>query len=171
MRSDMSKIVLQGGVSNKYRPFDKRKIACVTNYEGTEPLEMGRESMSIKSPGWDAKQSNVTFKPLKRWLSAQVGRPWSEVYAEMSNKFLPAMRHSLRGGVEGEVSQKCFPGADGTLCFGSKYHGVKEASFNDYYVDPASGMLCRSIRNWGRTRWSSVLKKLNFLSGLAVAKP
>ena len=151
MRTDMNHVVLQGGAAGKFRPFEGRAVRGHRTSEGFEPLEVGRVRMKVRTGRWDDACHNVTFAPIRRWLASQVGRLWSEVNAELSSRHLPALQQSLREWVADEVARNCYRESDGSLCFGSRFSGVQPVTWNDYYVDPVSGLLCKSVNE--RVNW------------------
>lgn len=174
MRQDMYRVVNQGGNAHKFHPFMGRTVQQFRtggrdDFEpqdygfypqavDVEPVEVGRAKMRVT--GSRHGGDNVTFAPLRRWLASQVGRRWSEVYAEMSAKYVPAMGRSLREWLAGEVAIDCYRSEDGTLLVNTTYRGVQEAgAWSDFYVDPDTGLLCKSARNWGRTRWKDQLAR------------
>lgn len=154
MRNDMSKVVNQGGESRKIRPYVGRKVECIKDAEGYMPIESGRVRMRDRRIGWGDEKSNVTYKPIRRWLAAQVGRPWDSVYAELSARYLPRMGESLRSWVNGEVSQDCWRNNANELVFNSTFAGVRDVGFNDFYVDPVTRLLCASARACSRSLWA-----------------
>jgi hypothetical protein len=136
----MPRLINQGGNPNKFRPYVGRKVPLCRTDDGFEPLEAGRVRMRDKRLGWN-EFDNVTFAPLRRWLAAQVGRPWAEVYAELPGRYIPTTGQSPRAWAAREVAQNCWRNAEGALVFNASYGGVREVTFNDFYVDPETGRL------------------------------
>lgn len=109
-------------------------------YVDFEPVEIGRVTIRKDRD----RGHNVTRAPLNRWLAAQVGRPWSEVRAELSSKHVPGLYGSLKEWITDRVAEKCFRSGD-ALYFCTRHCGVQEVGWNDFYVDPNTGILHASV--------------------------
>lgn len=157
MRKDMNKVVVKGGPSGQYRPFLFGRTVRVL--DDAEPVEVGRVRMKQRHAGYNDGPNSTAYGTLKRLVASRVGKPWATVYSELSGKYLGALGKSLREWVADNVSQDCYRNAEGVLCFNSAYYGVEEVTYNEYYVDPGTGLLCRtqSLANQRMSRYKSQL--------------
>lgn len=150
MRQDMNRLLVTGGRPGHSAAFSGRVVKMLTS---EDPMEVGRAPIRPSQDGWDRYGASAHFRPavLKRFLAARTGQPWAAVYAEASSQYVPAMSRTVREWLDEYVSQNVFRNANNELVFGSKYAGVQSVTYNEYYVDPDSGLLCASQRSrYGR---------------------
>jgi len=78
--------------------------------------------------------------PFDRFLNSRLGRPWDEVYSEMSGAFdhrsLPG--YSFFRDLRWHVQTDCWVGAD----TGSIFSGYGSRVEDEFYVHPWTGLLC-----------------------------
>ena len=83
--------------------------------------------------------------PMSRFLESRVGRPWDDVYSEITQQFKAKSyeRYQLDRNLEFEVEQNCWIGESGTVydCHGNwPLH-------NTLYVHPFTRLLCFADKN------------------------
>lgn len=156
MRKDMSKIIVERprvGHSRRYAKPGRSRV--VTDDDG-DPLD-AREP--TRRPA-RTKYLNENLAPLKRYLDAQVGRPWSKVYAEIATHLRPSstvqqhVRDHLTDFVA--ISTRMVGGA---VHVQPRYGGpvpLAEARCH-FFVHPKSGLLKRNTlrptSSWYRTQY------------------
>lgn len=154
MRKDMSKVIVErprhDHAGKRYRPGRTR---VVTDDDG-EPLR-AREPMRRADK---TKNLNENLAPLKRYLNAQVGRPWNKVYADIAENLRPSstVQQHVRDHVEDFVAIRTRM-KDGVVMTASARFGSERPLAEDYrqlYVHPRSGLLKVNPhwRTW-RRRW------------------
>jgi hypothetical protein len=80
MRRDMDKVLCE-------RPRQGARFERRSRYRG--PLENAPSFESTSRNRGGCKSLNEHLGPLRRWLRAQVGRPWSAVYSELRANISP----------------------------------------------------------------------------------
>jgi hypothetical protein len=146
MRKDMSKVIVERprhGHSQRYvRPGRTRPLED----EDGEPL---RAREPVRSLPYKSKALNENLAPLKRYLSAQVGRPWNKVYSEISANLKPTstVQQHVRDHIEDFVAIKTRMEAGKVRTSRSKF-GCGDVALEDdwrpYYVHPKTGLLRRN---------------------------
>jgi len=131
------------------------RTRAVTDDDG-EPLR-AREPMRRPDR---TKSLNENLAPLRRYIEAQVGRPWNKVYADISANLRPSstVQQHVRDHVEDFVAFRTRM-KDGVVMTTSVRHGGERKLTEDHrklYVHPRSGILKRNP-HWGawRRRFSS----------------
>jgi hypothetical protein len=141
MRKDMSKVIVE-------RPRLDHRGAWARRGR-SRPLE-DEEGASLREriPTRDPKQTkwlNENLAPLKRYLAAQVGRPWSKVYSEICANLRPSstVQQHVRDHVEDIVAVKTRM-RDGKVVTLGRYGGETpaEREWRRLYVHPRTGLLC-----------------------------
>lgn len=82
MRSDMNKVIVERpriGHSDGFHDWRRAK-----DFTGEDAPY--RESMKVRY-GWNTKSLNENLRPLERWINAQVGRKWDDVYSDICSNF------------------------------------------------------------------------------------
>jgi hypothetical protein len=136
MRKDMAKVIVE---RPRIRASGKGKgrlqdIEHLPSYEG-----MGRAAALRCS---DRKVLNEKLAPLRRYLAAQVGRPWNKVYSEISAHLRVSsavqqhVRDHLRDFVNLKPSRNIHPWSEARA-------GLWRQPF---FVHPCTGLLCRTNR-------------------------
>lgn len=158
MRDDIAKVIVErprrggrsGKLSKQYRrQFDWKRLI----EEGREDDSPARESMRFKF-GWDRKQFDDFLSPILGFLKKSVGRPWDDVWSEISAHLTLAsttQRHVL-GHVLDYVETNTLEWPDGEITDsrGRELGGFFRGSF---YVCPSTGVL-REAETRKRYRWS-----------------
>lgn len=142
MRNDMAQLVSKKvrRVSLVRRPG--RPARDLDDLPSRERIERGR-----------CHHNNVANgAPLKRWLQAQVGRPWRAVYAELCGRFDARNNQAAaaRKWVGELVERSAFRARDGVIKTVGTWGG--ETTVTGLYVDPESGLLQYAARPNYRAR-------------------
>ncbi|MCA3019322.1 MAG: hypothetical protein ING73_03165 [Rhodocyclaceae bacterium] len=140
MREDMYKVIVE-------RP---RKGSRMRSREGRlyRASEDVPHKQGMKQGLTNRKWLNENLAPLRRWLNAQVNRPWALVYAELCANI--DRRNTVQDHIFAHIShfvEKNVRVIDGELYAGSdNWRGLVriEDSYADLYVHPETGIL-RSI--------------------------
>lgn len=126
-----------------------------------------REGIKAHSRG-GTKSFNEHLGPLRRYLDAQVGRPWNKVFGEICahiNRNSVVQDH-VRDHVEDYVTTNVIE-FDGVLCFGEGgyRHGRPLADFRwkPWYVCPRTGILRRVKARLKPTRPANTKKYPSFI--------
>lgn len=154
MRKDMSKIIVErprmGRASVGLRPGRSR---VVVDDDG-EPVRAAREP---KGPPRKTKTLNENLAPLKRYLAANVGRPWNKVFSEISQhlKASSTVQQHVRDHIEDFVAVKTRMRA-GKVVANWRFGGERELdqSYQHYYVHPRTGLLKKNDKrvSWQKAR-------------------
>jgi hypothetical protein len=137
------------------RPRHQSRIATTDDPKGYKKKLLGKdsdledlpskESMTRKY-GYDRKELNEHLNPLRRFLVAQVGRPWDKIFSEVCeniNLNSTVQRH-IRQHLFDTVEENTYTGADGKFwyrsAYGSAEHPICE-SYKDLFIDPETGLL------------------------------
>jgi hypothetical protein len=132
MRSDMAKVIVERPRRNAYRSLKGRVVAL-------EDLPSHEGMRRAKALRGERKQLNENLNPLKRYIERQVGRPWRKVYAEISQnlRISSTVQQHVRDHLHDFVAVK--PRRINRW-------GTIGLWWQPFYVDPASGILCRTDR-------------------------
>jgi hypothetical protein len=147
MREDMSKVVIErprwghslpsGKTRLRIRRYDPEK-----DYDDLPKRVSGSRSKYIGK--WDTKSFSDFLNPLRRFLRANVGRQWDQVYSEMKEHLDDRKvtgRHVFEH-VDMDVETHPLIGDDGEL-YTTRYRGGLNPIY-EFYVDPRTGLLCWS---------------------------
>lgn len=136
MRPDMAKVIVE-------RP---RRLEGFSRKGRVLPLEElpRHEGMRVRHVrNWGGKVLNENLAPLRRYLVRQVGRPWNKVYAEVSAHLRPtsAVQQHVRDHLHDFVAVK-----PRRLANQLRQRPGSDLWFQPFYVDPRTGLLCRTDR-------------------------
>lgn len=150
MRGDMPKVIVErprrgAGWVRKGRPLRD------------DDLELSEAGLKahVRLRG-ESKSLNENLAPLKRYLAAQVGRPWDKVWSEVCKSLKPS--NTVQQHVRDHVSD--FVAVNTSLKDGEVWVQGRgrwgaparlKDSFVELYVDPKSGLL---LRNKHRASWA-----------------
>jgi hypothetical protein len=104
------------------------------------------------------KHLNENLAPLRRYLAAQVGRPWSKVYSEIAENLKPTstVQQHVRDHVEDIVAVKCRMKGGAVFTSGGRFGGERPLSqeWRKLYVHPRTGLLRRNDTavTWAQAR-------------------
>lgn len=136
MRPDMAKVIVERprrleGFSRKGRVLPPDDLAS-------------HEGMRLRHVrNWGGKVLNENLAPLRRYLERQVGRPWNKVYAEISAHLRPtsAVQQHVRDHVQDFVAVN-----PRRLAHQLRQRPGSDLWHQPFYVDPRTGLLCRTAR-------------------------
>lgn len=155
MRKDMSKVIVErprlGRASAGLKPGRTRALVD----DDGEPLR-AREP---KGPARKTKNFNENLNPLKRYLAANVGRPWNKVYSEISAQLKPTstVQQHVRDHLDDFVAVKTRMKGGQVMTtprFGGELSLERDRRL--YFVHPRTGLLKKNSK---RTSMAA-LKKL-----------
>lgn len=139
MRQDMAKVIVTrprtgGGLTRKGRdkPFED------------QPKMEGLKKRHQK--GWNQKQLNEYLSPLYRYLEAQVGRPWNDVYSEIRAQIKPG--NTVQEHVLLHVNEKVLTTVvkndnfDPCYCY-QRWGNTYQIENGRLFVHPDTGILTR----------------------------
>src|ERR1043166_2922797 len=99
---DMAKVIVEGSRHGG----DGGKSVPVKGWYKNAGLDDLPAKEGIRRPyGFSRKELNENIEPLRRYLRRQVGRPWNDVYSEISQHLRPtnAVQQHVRDHVRWEV--------------------------------------------------------------------
>lgn len=133
MREDMAHVVVE---RPRLKPFKVRKGRSVSLEDMPSHVGM-RRGHALHG---DRKELNENLAPLRRYLEKQVGRPWNKVYAEIARhlRIDSTIQQHVRDHIRDFVAIKPRRIAS-NWSFGHVW-------WQPLYVDPATGLLCRTDR-------------------------
>ncbi len=144
MRKDMSKVIVE-------RPRIGRSVAgkrpgrtrALVDDDG-EPIRAIKTAREPEGRAQKNKSLNETLNPLKRYLAANVGRPWDKVYSEISEHLKPTstVQQHVRDHLEDFVAVRTRMKA-GQVMVTPRYGGERPLTehYSLYYVHPRTGLL------------------------------
>lgn len=169
MRKDINKVLCE---RERRRSKDK-----FHNYRSTLKQEFLRDPEGAsgglltkgKIYGYDRKDFNENLNPLKGFLRKSVGRPWDDIYSELSQSL--DRRSVINQHVFDHLMQYVAVNTmekDGKLYVLSKYSGTVpiENSYHDYYVHPVTRIL---VKVGGKT-YRQKMKEIERIKEEALAK-
>jgi hypothetical protein len=139
MREDMFKVIVE-------RPRWGSRMRGINRAADLD--EDARAHESIKRRHVVRKSLNENLAPLRRWLEAQVDRPWDKVFAELCEHIdrRSTVQQHIHQHVEDFVDV-CVVVIDGVRCvpgFGGGLRRLDGASSAPLFVDPDTGILRRN---------------------------
>lgn len=151
MRDDMAKVVTERprrGHRNESRKTTGGRIRSYDpdrEYDEPTRLPVARD----RQYGFKAKEFSDLINPLKRYLRSCIGKPWSKVHSELSQKL---DRRSTSGShiwdhVMREIETDCYIGEDRLAYSNKRTYRVSERPIVGLYVHPKTGL----IRDQGRS--------------------
>ena len=156
MRKDMAKVIVE-------RPRRGRAVAgmkpgrtrALVDDDG-DPIRV-KGAREPKGREVKTKYLNETLNPLRRYLEAQVGRPWNKVYAEISENLKPTstVQQHVRDHVEDFVAVKTRMRA-GEIYVTVRWGRTSKLAdaWQPLYVHPRTGLLRKNTfwKSWGAKR-------------------
>jgi hypothetical protein len=106
MRKDMAKVIVERprlGHKDSYKP-----LRASRKHDVSEDAPHGESMTKPHRMHYEGKRLNENLAPLKRFLAAQVGRPWDKVYSEINEhvKVTNAVQAHVREHIAGFVALK-----------------------------------------------------------------
>jgi hypothetical protein len=136
MRSDMARVIVERPRIPAFntRKGRRRPLEDLPSHEGM------RRSRAMCG---DRKELNENLTPLRRYLERQVGRPWDKVYSEIAAHLRvdSIVQQHVRDHLRDFVSVK-----PRRLNHGWGSVGCGDLWWQRLYVDPVTGLLCRTDR-------------------------
>lgn len=139
---------LGGDGHRKSREKGSRKAAQRDSLEDRYAL---RENIRYLAKIGNSTSPEDNLEPLKRWLCAQAGRPWAEVYAKLGGIARPDSMHGthIRQHLWDFVYKSTWLDAEGKIVVANKWGSIvypaenarKTWVGNRYFVHPVSGIL------------------------------
>ncbi len=156
MRKDMSKVIVERPrVGRSWAGKKPGRTRVVTDDDG-EPLRAAKGSVrEPKARARKTKSLNENLNPLKRYLAANVGRPWAKVYSEISEHLKPTstVQQHVRDHLEDFVAMKA-RSEKGVLMANTRWG--RPVPLSDchqlYYVHPRTGLLRKNEHRVSRTQ-------------------
>jgi hypothetical protein len=127
------------------------------------PDELLPKYEGIRRPHMNRKMFTDLLGPLRRWLRAQIGRPWNDVYSEACAVIKPdsVIRAHVKTHLLEFVQRHTFMRDGRVWCFSERW-GSPEMLIelagpgrcrSAFYVDPETGFLCEIPRRQNRPRY------------------
>ena len=139
MRRDMAKVIVEGARHGG----DGGKSVPVKGWYKNAGLDDLPAKEGMRRPyGFGRKELNENIEPLRRYLRRQVGRPWNDVYSDISQHLRPtnAVQQHVRDHVGWEVEQDVAV-IDGKVYFCRGWRAKYPMRRGELYVDPETGTL------------------------------
>jgi hypothetical protein len=144
MRADMYKVIVER--PRRGKAGDALAARLRRDFDG--PMRLGMRA------GYGYRSLNENLAPLRRYLHAQIGRPWNKVFSEICgeidrrNTVQQHIHQHIRDfiAIEVEVREGRLVDLAGRWGFLSKDSGISQ----ELYVDPRTGLirLNRRYRSW-----------------------
>lgn len=164
MRNDMAKVVTERprrGHSEPSKKWGRRlsKAEYVLDDHGASRAPIARR----RQYGSNWKEFSDLLGPLRRYLRAQVGRPWDKIWSEITQTL---DSRSLTGQhifdhIRWEVEQEAWIGDDGRLYHKRRWGSIE--LLTGLFVHPVSGILCYKSerpRGFRAGRWLAAQRAL-----------
>ncbi len=160
MREDMFKVIVE-------RPRWGRKYAAKSKlrYDKYPDRKHATGRRLVLEHRGYTKDLNENLAPLKRYLKKQVGRPWSKVYAEISEHLdaSSTVKQHVRDHLTDFVLVKVSVARDGSYMAASHWGGPQSPDrwWAELYVDPKDGLIKRTdklCRKLGLTHYRDKLR-------------
>jgi len=155
MRKDMAKVIVERPrIGHSKRWVKPGRTRPLVDDEGN-PLRASAREPKKATP--KTKALNENLSPLRRYLEANVGRPWNKVYSELSEnlRVTSAVQQHVRDHVEDFVAIKTRMRSGEIVVTGrwGRETALPE-SYQPLYVHPRTGLLRENghWRKWGARR-------------------
>jgi hypothetical protein len=153
MRKDMPKVIVERPRRGNPKRARPGRAVPLEDADGG-PLRARKPPVRKQK----TKRLNENLAPLKRYLAAQIGRPWSKVYSEIAENLKPSntVQQHVRDHVEDFVAITCRMRA-GQVFTASRRLGGEAPLSQDWrklYVHPRTGLLRRNEKavTWKESR-------------------
>ncbi len=143
MRKDMAKVIVERGRIGDPVRRRRGRDAPLQDGEG-EPLRarVPRNPRETKN-----KRLNETLNPLRRYLKAQIGRPWNKVYSEIAAnlRVSSTVQQHVRDHLDDFVAIRTRM-ANGVVMASGRFGGERPLSEDHrlMFVHPRTGLLKRN---------------------------
>jgi hypothetical protein len=143
MREDMAQVIVErprirdrgAGRRGRARPLEEL------------PSHEGMRRPHRLSKRW--KELNENLSPLRRFLEAQVGRPWNKVYSEIAARLRvdSTVQQHVRDHIGDFVALDPRPQVRWVYRRGGQWKRIEWLWYQPLYVDPRDGILKRTARH------------------------
>jgi hypothetical protein len=150
MRLDMHKVIVERPRSGRSwaKQFPRPKVA----------FDDLPKCQGIRRPHRNGKHLTDLLGPLRRWMRAQVGRPWNDAYSEACAVIKPdsVIRAHIKSHLLEFVQRYTFMRDEQVWCFHQRWSWeevpIEKAvsAWAPFYVHPLTGLLCEAP---ARPRW------------------
>lgn len=135
MRPDMYKVIVER--PRRSKDLNERALRLRKDLDG--PAHLG---MRV---GYGYRDLNENLAPLRRYLHAQVGRPWSKVFSEICSTI--DRRNPVQQHIHQHIDQFIATRIEirhGRLIECGKFGPRPLGDTGELYVDPRTGLICRA---------------------------
>lgn len=143
MREDMFKVIVER--PRRYKAADAQAARWRDDIEGPQHLGM--------RAGYGYRALNENLNPLRRYLRAQVGRPWSKVYSEIAENIdrRNTVQQHIYQHIDDFIAIQVELREDGRLVDLNQRYGNADVA-QELYVDPRTELICvnKNYRSWRR---------------------
>ena len=147
MRNDMFKVIVERPRwGHQARTYARDRLAG----EDDLPVKIGVKRHAALTDR-KTKRLSEHLNPLKRYLGKQRGRPWDDVYSEISATLAPGhvVKEHVRQHIDDFVARKVALDPEGNWVDLAGRWGPSSAPWRQpYYVDPRDGILKDSDKLW-----------------------
>jgi hypothetical protein len=146
MREDMSKVLVER--PRKYKGNDAQAARRRNDFDGPQFL-------GIRA-GYGYRSLNENLSPLRRYLHAQVGRPWSKVYSEIASGIdrRNTVQQHICQHLDDFIAIQVGIRDDRLIDLRRQRYRRDDTVGQELYVDPRTGLIRRNqhYRSWKREK-------------------
>ncbi len=161
MRKDMAKVIVErprlGRAAAGLKPGRSRALV---DDDGEIVRARGAREPAVRAP--KTKSLNETLNPLRRYLEAQVGRPWNKVYSEISAHLKPTstVQQHVRDHIEDFVAFRTRM-REGQVYVNDRWGKEMPLAqtWQRLYVHPRTGLLRRNEKRLARGRMAREVRE------------
>ena len=144
MREDMYKVIVERPRRGKYGDANAKRL----RNDRSGPMHLGTRA------GYGSRNLNENLAPLRRYLHAQIGRPWNKVFGEICAGI--DRRNTVQQHIHQHIADfiainvEVHDGQLVDLANRWKFLRTHSGLSQELYVDPRSGLIRRnnSYRSW-----------------------
>ena len=137
MREDMSKVIVER--PRKFKGGDAEAARRRNDFDG--PAFLGIRA------GYGYRSLNENLSPFRRYLGAQVGRPWSKVYSEIASGLdrRNTVQQHVYQHLDDFIAIQVEIRGDGLIDLRESYYRRDDSRIRqELYVDPRTGLIRRN---------------------------
>lgn len=143
MREDMSKVIVERPRRHKYGDSDATRRR--NDFDGPQFL-------GIRA-GYGYRSLNENLSPLRRYLRAQVGRPWTKVYSEIASRVdrRNIVQQHVYEHLDSFIAIQVKISGDGWIDLRHPHYSREDNRIvQELYVEPRTGLIRRNkhYRTW-----------------------
>ena len=158
MRKDMNKVLVER--PRRGKEGDAKAARWRNDFAG--PVQLGMRA------GYGYRNLNENLSPLRRYLRAQVGRPWNKVYSEIASGIdrRNTVQQHVYQHIDGFIAVQVKVEGDRLIDLRRQYsYGLGASVTQDLYVDPCSGLI-RVNKRYGSFRRKRIESERRRQAGL-----